>query len=94
LHLTAQPYLIAGSQFVAALAVVSVALTHDLTVARKMADGSFSLKVTVYLSGALVLAGSMMGRKQRRCAPLDRPHPRPWPGSATARGRHSADSGS
>jgi hypothetical protein len=62
LHLTAQPYLIPGSQFVAALAVVPVALTHDLTVARKMADGSFSLKVTVYLSGALVLAGSMMGR--------------------------------
>jgi hypothetical protein len=27
-----------------------------------MADGSFSVKVTVYLSGALVLPGSMMGR--------------------------------
>ena len=32
------------------------------TVARKMADGSLSVNTTVYLSGALVLPGSMMGR--------------------------------
>ena len=32
------------------------------TVARKMADGSLRVNTTVYLSGALVLPGSMMGR--------------------------------
>ena len=32
------------------------------TVARKIADGSFRVMTTVYLSGALVLPGMMIGR--------------------------------